>query len=241
MMLSLQAKSSDFHNKRNICCVLDKKLPKMGPFEEILKFIEDNRIRKALTDQHKCYGSHLRAFWNSEHYVEDDKAIHSAVNMKDADGKDIDVGVKITVGDVRRVLDFKDKDEDPIIVSERLCKGLWMRMGYTGFVNDLAYTKSKLSRPYKFLVHSFIHALGHRKGAYDESADYIMNIIACHHMLDNIKGERFVQYPRFVQMLLDDQIPKFSEVEDDELKLEHMDNETLKRLDVYRGVEKGIA
>ncbi|KAM0070641.1 hypothetical protein Hdeb2414_s0001g00015471 [Helianthus debilis subsp. tardiflorus] len=173
--------------------------------------------------------------------------------MKDADGKDIDVAIKFTVEDVRRVLDLKDNNEDPVIVPKRLCKGLWMRMGYPGFVNDPAYTKSKLSKPYKFLVHSVIHALGHMKGVFDEFADYIMNIITylilnrpynisqviSNHMLDNIKGERFVQYPKFVQMLLDDQIPSLPKDEDDELKLEHMDNETLKRLDVYRGVEKG--
>ncbi|KAJ0463465.1 hypothetical protein HanHA300_Chr14g0516011 [Helianthus annuus] len=220
----------------------------MGPFKEILKFIEDSRIHKALTDQHKCYESHVRAFWNSAHYVEDDKAIHVVVKMKDENGKAIDVVVKFTVGDTRRVLDLKDKDEDPIIVSERLCKGLWMRMGYTGFVNDPAYTKSKLSKPYKFLVHSMIHALGHRKGGFDESADYIMNIITClilnrpcnisqvifNHMFDNIKGECFLQYTRFMQMLLDDQIPNLPKVDGDELKLEHMDNETLKRLDVLQ-------
>ncbi|MFS8033745.1 hypothetical protein Hanom_Chr17g01573201 [Helianthus anomalus] len=151
----------------------------MDPFKEILKFIKDSRIHKALTDQHKCYGSPMRAFWNNAGYEEADKTIYSTVKMKDENGKDIDVEVKITVGDLRRVLDFKDKDEDPIIVSERLCKGMWMRMRYTGFVNDPAYTKSKHSRPYKFLVHSVIHALGHKKGALDESADYIMNIITC--------------------------------------------------------------
>ncbi|KAJ0501613.1 hypothetical protein HanHA300_Chr11g0402701 [Helianthus annuus] len=128
-----------------------------------------------------------------------------------------------------------------------------MRMGYTGFVNDQAYTKSKLSKPYKFFVHSVIHALGHIKGAYDESVDYIMNIITClilnrpynisqvifNHMLDNIKGECFLQCPRFVHMLLNDQIPNLLKVDGDELKLIHMDNETLKRLDVYRGIEEG--
>ncbi|MFS7979949.1 hypothetical protein Hanom_Chr10g00933681 [Helianthus anomalus] len=54
-----------------------------------------------------------------------------------------------------------------------------MRMGYTGFVNDQAYAKSKFSKPYKFLVHLLIHTLGHNKGGYDESTDYIMNIITC--------------------------------------------------------------
>ncbi|KAJ0694836.1 hypothetical protein HanPI659440_Chr15g0613331 [Helianthus annuus] len=80
-----------------------------------------------------------------------------------------------------------------------------------------------------------------------------MNIITClilnrrynilqvifNHMLDNIKGEMYVLYPRFVQMLLDDQIQNLPKADGDELRLEHMDSETLKRLDVYRGVKKG--
>ncbi|MFS7935564.1 hypothetical protein Hanom_Chr05g00404951 [Helianthus anomalus] len=190
----------------------------MGSFVEILKFIEDIRIHKALIDQHKYYESHVRAFWNNAHYVEDDKTIQLALKMKDENEKDIDVAVKITVGDIRRVLDLKDKDKDSIHVPEKLCKGLWFR-----------------------------------KGGYDESAHYIMKIITClilnrsynisqmifNHMLDNIKGERSLQYPRFVQMLLDDQIPNLSKAGDDELVLDHMDTETLKRLDVYRGIEKG--
>ncbi|MFS7965405.1 hypothetical protein Hanom_Chr09g00761871 [Helianthus anomalus] len=217
MMLFLQAKSSYFHNKHNICCVLDEKLPKMDPFKEILKFIGDSRINKALTDQHKYYESH----------------------MKDENKKDIDVEVLFTVADVRRVLDLKDSDEDPIIVPEILCKGLWMRMGYTGFVNDQTYTKSKLPKPYKFLVHFVIHAVGHRKCAFDESADYIMNIITCLFLNSPYYISQVIFNHIFVQMLLDDQIQNLPMDDGDELKLEHMDNETLKRLDVYRGVEKG--
>ncbi|KAF5813886.1 hypothetical protein HanRHA438_Chr03g0114951 [Helianthus annuus] len=151
----------------------------MGSFVEILKFIEESRICKALTDRNRCYRSHVTVFWNSAHYVEEDKAIHSVVMMKDENDKDIDVAVKITVGDIRRVLELNDKDEDPIHVPERLCKGLWFRMGYTGFVNETAYHKSKFSKPYKFLVHFMVHALGHKKGGYDESVDYVMNIITC--------------------------------------------------------------
>ncbi|KAJ0568605.1 hypothetical protein HanPI659440_Chr06g0251361 [Helianthus annuus] len=122
-------------------------------------------------------------------------------------------------------------------------------MGYTGFINDIPYQKSKLSKPYKFIVHSVVHALGHRKGGYDESVDYIMNIVTClilnkpynisqlifNHMIDKIKGEKFLQYPRFVQMLLNDQIANLPKEANDELVLDHMDNETLRRLNVYRG------
>ncbi|MFS7954113.1 hypothetical protein Hanom_Chr07g00626501 [Helianthus anomalus] len=44
-------------------------------------------------------------------------------------------------------------------------------------------------------------------------------------------------YPRFVQMLLDDQFPNLPKDPSDELPLEHMDSETLKRLNTYRRVK----
>ncbi|KAF5782583.1 hypothetical protein HanRHA438_Chr11g0510321 [Helianthus annuus] len=78
-----------------------------------------------------------------------------------------------------------------------------------------------------------------------------MNIIAClvrnrpynisqvifNHMVDNVKGEKYIMYPRFIQMLLDDQVPNLPKDPKDELKLHHMDSETLKRLDKYKGVK----
>ncbi|KAJ0526303.1 hypothetical protein HanHA300_Chr09g0321641 [Helianthus annuus] len=135
--------------------------------------------------------------------------IYSIVQKKDENDKDIDVEVKFNVGDVRRVQDLGDIDDDPTIVPERLCKGLWFRMGFTGHVNDKDL-KSMFSRPYKFLVHCVLHALSHRKGAYDEPSDYIKNIITClvlnrpynisqvlfDHMVDNIRGEKYIMYPR---------------------------------------------
>ncbi|KAF5804577.1 hypothetical protein HanRHA438_Chr05g0208321 [Helianthus annuus] len=240
----VQAKSSNFDDKHNICCTLDKTLPKMKPFEDVLEFIEKNWIRKALTDTHKCYRAHVESFWNAARYDEDEKTIYSAVKLKDDDGKDIDVEVKFKVEDVRRVLEFKDQDDDPIQVSERLCKVLWFRMRYAGTMNDPSFNNSNLSMSYKFLVHSVIRAWCHRKGGYDVSIGFIMCILTClllnrpynisqvifNHMVDNVKGEKFLQYPRFVQMLLDDQIKDLPKEAEDELVLEHMDNETLKRL-----------
>ncbi|KAJ0770314.1 hypothetical protein HanPI659440_Chr07g0255861 [Helianthus annuus] len=186
IMKILQAKASDFHNKHNICCILDETYPNIEPFKDVLQFLKDSRICKALTDRHKCYDSHVRFFWNVAHYVQEEKAIHSALRIKDEKNKDVDIPVKIIVSDVRRVLDLKDKDEDPIISSERLCKGFWLRMGYAGFINDQAYTKLKFSKPYKFLVHSVIPALGHMKGAYDEASDYIMNLSLVYSSIDRI-------------------------------------------------------
>ncbi|MFS7946497.1 hypothetical protein Hanom_Chr06g00536961 [Helianthus anomalus] len=62
------------------------------------------------------------------------------------------------------------------------------------------------SPPYKFLIHCVVHALSHRKGAYDETSYYIMNIITClvlnmpynvsqvlfDRLVDNIRGEKYI-------------------------------------------------
>ncbi|KAJ0591827.1 hypothetical protein HanHA300_Chr03g0077781 [Helianthus annuus] len=111
-----------------------------------------------------------------------------------------------------------------------------MRMGYFGYVNDLTYNKSKFSMPYKFLVHSTIHALHNRKGAFDVSSDFVMCAIF-NYMVDNIHGEKFLQYPQFIQMILDDKVKNLPKVDADELILDHMDAETLKRMSIYQGVE----
>ncbi|KAJ0786274.1 hypothetical protein HanOQP8_Chr02g0053461 [Helianthus annuus] len=106
--------------------------------------------------------------------------------------------------------------------------------------------------PYKFLVHSIIHAMGHRKGGYDVVDGYVMCMITTlvlnlpynfsklvfEQMKANIDGEKFLQYPRFIQMILDDKIKNLAKVDSDVLPLEHMMNMTLDRLQQYKKVKK---
>ncbi|KAF5818454.1 hypothetical protein HanRHA438_Chr02g0066701 [Helianthus annuus] len=186
-------------------------------------------------------------FWKSARYDESTKTIHSTVQKKDENDKDIVVEIKFNVGDLRRVLELGDSDNDPTIVPERLCKGLWFRMGFEGHVND-KYLKSLFCRPYKFLVHCVVHALSHRKGAYDETSDYIMNIITClvlnrpynvsqvlfDHMVDNISSETYIMYPRFIQMMINDQVTDLPKDPADVMKLRNMKVDTFSRLDQYK-------
>ncbi|KAM0004146.1 hypothetical protein Hdeb2414_s0006g00219191 [Helianthus debilis subsp. tardiflorus] len=138
----------------------------MTPFKDVAKFLRESRVNKALTDRTIVYESHVRMFWKSVRYEEKENMIYSAIQKKDENDKKVDVEIKFIVGDLRRVLDLGDIDDGPTIVSERLCKGLWCRMGFEGNVNG-KYLKSMFSKPYKFLIHCIVHALSHRKGAYD--------------------------------------------------------------------------
>ncbi|KAL9996913.1 hypothetical protein Hdeb2414_s0007g00245301 [Helianthus debilis subsp. tardiflorus] len=213
----LQARATDWHANHNIYCILDENYPNMESFKEIIPFLKESRIFKALTDKHKCYESHVRMFWKSVRYDEQEKTIYSAIRMKDENDKDMDVEVKFTVADVRRVLDLKDSDDDPIIIPERLSKGFWFRMGYAGHVNDKGYIKSR------FAGHTSLWP-------------YNISQVLFNHMVDNVKGEKYIMYPRFVQMLLNDQIPNLPKDPADELKLNHVSSETLNRLNKYKGL-----
>ncbi|KAJ0611555.1 hypothetical protein HanRHA438_Chr01g0021441 [Helianthus annuus] len=121
--------------------MLDENYANMTPFKDMAKFLKESRIAKALTDRTKVYESYVRMFWRSVRYDEKKKMIYSVVQKKDENDKDIDVEVKFNVGDVRRVLDLGDSDDDPTIIPEKLCKGLWFRMGFSAHVND-KYLKS---------------------------------------------------------------------------------------------------
>ncbi|KAF5767857.1 hypothetical protein HanRHA438_Chr14g0640491 [Helianthus annuus] len=144
----------------------------MAPFKPILPFFERSRIKKANTEQHPTYKSYVERFWKNAKFVENPPSIYFMVEVGNEDKE-----VMITEDLIRRVLAFGDKADDPIGYSERMVKGCFYRMGYTGYVNHANFAKSNISRPNKFLVHVVIHALGHRKRGYDIAVDYIRCMI----------------------------------------------------------------
>ncbi|KAJ0733465.1 hypothetical protein HanPI659440_Chr11g0408571 [Helianthus annuus] len=117
----------------------------MEPFKPILDFMNRIRIKKALTDQHKAYRSHIERFWQNAKFIADPPSIQSFVKVGNED-----VEVVITEDLIRRVLDFGDRPEDPTGYPARMVKGCFYRMGYTGHVNETNFSKANLSRPYKF-------------------------------------------------------------------------------------------
>ncbi|MFS8019604.1 hypothetical protein Hanom_Chr15g01405691 [Helianthus anomalus] len=209
-------KGKDWDKGHNVYCLLDATNTETTVVEEIFKFLRESRIGKALTDKTIVYNSHVRRFWNSARYDEEDKMLHSAVRKKDENGQDVNLEIKFGVEDLRRVLELGDTDKDPTIMPECLAKRMWCRMGFTGHING-KMTKTSFFNAYKFMMHCVVHSLSHRKGAYDETSDYIMNSITslvlnrCYnisqvifeHMKENIKAgsDKYIMYPRFIMMM----------------------------------------
>ncbi|KAJ0800474.1 hypothetical protein HanPI659440_Chr03g0103431 [Helianthus annuus] len=106
--------------------------------------------------------------------------------------------------------------------------------------------KTMFCHSYKFMIHCVVHALSHRKGAYDETSDYIMNIITClvlnrpynvsqvifEYLKENIRAGsgKYIMYPRFIMMMIDDQFKDIQKDNDDILGLRNMTSETITRL-----------
>ncbi|KAM0003310.1 hypothetical protein Hdeb2414_s0001g00036241 [Helianthus debilis subsp. tardiflorus] len=106
--------------------------------------------------------------------------------------------------------------------------------------------KTMFCYSYKFMIHCVAHALSHRKGAYNETSDYIMNIITClvlnrpynvshvifEYLKENIRAGsgKYIMYPRFIMMMIDDQIKDIQKDANDVLGLRNMTPETITRL-----------
>ncbi|KAJ0669002.1 hypothetical protein HanPI659440_Chr17g0696081 [Helianthus annuus] len=161
--------------------------------------------------------------------------------------------MKFNIEDLRRVLELGDSDNDPTIIPERLAKGLWCKMGFTGHING-KMIKTMFSSAYRFMIHCVIRALSHRKGAYDEASDYIMNTIAClilnrpynvsqvifEYMKENVNAGngKYIMYPRFIMMMIDDQFKDIPKINSDILGLRNMTSETIARL--TKGIDERV-
>ncbi|MFS7911637.1 hypothetical protein Hanom_Chr02g00120471 [Helianthus anomalus] len=90
--------------------------------------------------------------------------------------------------------------------------------------------KRNFSEAYRYLMNCMVHSMAHRKGAYDEVADYIMNFITsivlnrkynisqvrfeylkdCRNELD-----KYIMLPRFIMMIINDKIKDFPKDSED--------------------------
>ncbi|MFS7997835.1 hypothetical protein Hanom_Chr12g01146621 [Helianthus anomalus] len=144
----------------------------MAGFTGILEFTERLPIQKALTNQHLVFRSHIEHFWEKATYDEENKTINSFVSLNGQDKPII-----ITEQLVREVINFPQDEDSPTKFHERMVKGCMLRLGYNGPLNKANYLKACFPRVYKFLIHSMLHALSHRKRGYDVIRDYQMNIV----------------------------------------------------------------
>ncbi|KAJ0725518.1 hypothetical protein HanPI659440_Chr12g0459701 [Helianthus annuus] len=238
-------RGKDADKGHNIPCSIEAESTTGTVVEKMATFLRESRIAKALLDKTVVYESHVRAFWNTARYDATDKSIHAVVRKKDENKRDIDVKVVFGVEDVRRILELQDSDDDPTIIPERLAKGLWCRMGFTSHINGKMYNRS-FSKEYRYLMHGLVHSLSHRKGAYDEVSDYIMNIVVSlvlnrkynisqvifEFMKENCEAgkDKYIMHPRFIMIILNDKVKDLPKDRNDVMEQSEVNKVTMLRI-----------
>ncbi|KAJ0456269.1 hypothetical protein HanIR_Chr15g0760491 [Helianthus annuus] len=224
-------------------------------FSGIMEYLHRARINYAITTQHVAYQSHIKAFWNTAgvETVDNQEVIRAVVAEKP---------VVITENSIRERLRLGDKSEDPTSIELQCQRGLLLRIKYSENVLTNQINKKYLPLRYKLLLHILIHCLSNKRSGYDLSPIDLTGLFTplilnkpfniSRYIFNNLKensrrplpsdsqrtNTKFWLYPRFLQMMIDDQIPDLAKAEADVLPVNPMNERTLlifKSMGVYKG------
>ncbi|KAF5822594.1 hypothetical protein HanXRQr2_Chr01g0028381 [Helianthus annuus] len=224
-------------------------------FAGIMEYLHRARINYAITTQHVAYQSHIKAFWSTAgvETVDNQEVIRAIVAEKP---------VVITENSIRERLQLGDKSEDPTSIDLQCQRGLLLRLKYSDNVLTNQINKKYLPLKYKFLLHILIHCLSNKRSGYDLSPIDLTGLFTAlilnkpfnisRYIFNNLKensqrplpsdkqrtNTKFWLYPRFLQMLIDNQIPDLAKAEADVFPVNPMNERTLlivKSMGVYTG------
>ncbi|GJR52021.1 hypothetical protein Tco_1402542 [Tanacetum coccineum] len=183
-------------------------------FHEIVDFLTSSLIHHALTVSPTIYISYIEQFWNtaSSQTVNDEKQIHATVDSK---------AVVVTEASIRSSLLLNDADGTACLTNEAIFQNLAL-MGYEGELNKLTFQKALFSPQWKYLIHTILHCLSSKSTSWNEFSTNIALAVICLatnqkfnfskvifdgmlRNLDNLK-KKFLMYPRFLMVFLNNQI-----------------------------------
>ncbi|KAM0034510.1 hypothetical protein Hdeb2414_s0016g00498721 [Helianthus debilis subsp. tardiflorus] len=229
---------------------------KISPeFKGIMEYLHRARINYAITTQHTAYQSHIKEFWNSP-------VIETVDNQEVVRGLVAEKPVVITENTIRARLQLGDQPEDSTSIDLQCQRGLLMRLRYSDNVLANQINKKFMPLRYKLLLHILIHCLSNKRSGYDLSPIDLTGLFTAwilnkpfnisRYIFDNLKenarrplpsatqrtSTKFWLYPRFLQMMIDDQIPDLPKAEADVLPVNPMNERTLlifKSMSAYKG------
>ncbi|KAM0068034.1 hypothetical protein Hdeb2414_s0002g00068461 [Helianthus debilis subsp. tardiflorus] len=218
---------------------------KISPeFTGIMEYPHRARINYAITTQHTAYQSHIKEFWNSA-------VIETVDNQEVVRGLVAEKPVVITENTIRARLQLGDQPEDPTSTDLQCQRGLLMRLRYSDNVLANQINKKFMPLRYKLLLHILIHCLSNKRSGYDLSPIDLTGLFTAlilnkpfnisRYIFDNLKenarrplpsatqrtNTKFWLYPRFLQMMIDAQIPDLPKAEADVLPVNPMNERTL--------------
>ncbi|GKE81658.1 hypothetical protein Tco_1551658, partial [Tanacetum coccineum] len=202
-----------FADTHNMVAFLSKPAKSDG-FEQIVDFLNAQPIRYALTVNPTLYISCIEQFWSTGvvKTINGEVQLHALV-----DGKKI----IISEASVRRDLKLEDVEGIDCLPNSTIFEQLAL-IGYEKISQMLTFYKPFFSPQWKFLIHTILHCLSPKTTSWNEFSSIMAFAIICLATnqkfnfskfifegiiknLDNVSG-KFLMYPRFVQVFLNQQL-----------------------------------
>ncbi|GKE25409.1 hypothetical protein Tco_1436921 [Tanacetum coccineum] len=201
-----------FVETHNLVAFLEKPKESDG-FEGIIDFLNASSIRYILTVNPTIYTTCIEQFWSTAKVktVNGERQIQALVNKKK---------VIITEMSIRSDLKLEDAEGTDCLPTATIFAEL-ERMEYENLTQKLTFYKAYFSSQWKFLIHTILQCLSAKTIAWNEFSSTMASAIIClatnqkfnfskyifYNIVKNLEGKvKFLMYPRFVQVFLDNKV-----------------------------------
>ncbi|GJS03840.1 hypothetical protein Tco_0320348 [Tanacetum coccineum] len=205
-----------FADTHNLVAFLEKPTESEG-FEEIVDFLNANPIKYALTVNPTVYCSCIKQFWDTVKA----KTVNGEVQLQALVDKK---KVIITESTIRRDLQLEDAEGTDCLPNATIFEQLTL-MGYEKLSQKLTFYKAFFSPQWKFLIHTILQCLSAKTTTWNEFSRTMASAIIClatnqkfnfskyifDSMVKNMDSMvKFLMYPRFVQVFVNQQVRDMS-------------------------------
>ncbi|GJX42004.1 putative ribonuclease H-like domain-containing protein [Tanacetum coccineum] len=186
-------------------------------FERIIDFLNAKPIKYALTVNPTIYTLCIEQFWATTKV----KTVNGEGQIQALlDGKK----VVIIESTIRRDLHLEDAEGTDCLPNATFFEEL-TRMGYEKLSQKLTFYKAFFSPQWKFLIHTILQCLSAKTTAWNEFSSTMASAIIClatnqkfnfsNYIFDNVVKKlesmgKFMMYPRFIQVFLNQQVGDMS-------------------------------
>ncbi|GJS58465.1 hypothetical protein Tco_0653249 [Tanacetum coccineum] len=203
-----------FADTHNMVAFLDAE---SDGFHEIIDFLNANQIRYALTVNPTIYTSCIQQFWATARAktVNGVRQIQALIDKKK---------LIITETSIRSDLHLEDAGGTDCLPTATIFEEL-ARMGYEKPSQKLTFYKAFFSPQWKYLIHTITQCLSAKSTAWNEFSSTMASLIIClatnqrfnlsKYIFDAMVkhldgGVKFLMYPRFLQVFINQQLGDMS-------------------------------
>ncbi|GJZ81019.1 hypothetical protein Tco_0646013 [Tanacetum coccineum] len=201
-----------FADTPNLVVFLTKSAESEG-IKQIVDFLNASSIKYDLIVNPTIYTSCIEQFWSTAGA----KMVNGEVQLQAlVDGKNI----VVTEASVRRDLQLEDANGVDCLPNAIIFEQLTL-MGYEKLLQKLTFYKAFFSPQWKFLIHTILQCLSSKTTAWNEFSSTMASAIIClannqkfnfskyifESMMKNLGSDvKFLMYPRFMQVFMDNQL-----------------------------------